>query len=371
MFRCIGNDCVFPIGQGTTGTGPLANASDEGDRERAAVLRHGVDLGMNYIDTAELYGGGHAEIVVGKAIRGVRDRVFIASKFNPDHHRFSDVINALDGSLKRLGTDFIDLYQIHWPNPRVPIQETMEALRVLVAQGKIRYIGVSNFTLQEYVEAQRVFGSGKIVSNQVEYNLVERSIEEAWLPYSQANQIATLAYSPLDQGRSGFTRTQQQLLQEIAEGYDKTVFQVILRWIVDHGSVIAIAKSASMHHTSQNAEAAQFDLSTDDMESIAKAFQRKTDWVLPAEVQVKAEGKPVYGTVEEAMKNRFDLFPSPEILAENIAKWKIQKPIRLIRNPDHAGPFRYILVGEHIRYWAWVIAFGWEIPIPAYIQEVD
>lgn len=323
---------------------------------------------MNLIDTAELYGGGHAEEIVGKAIKGLRDKIFVTSKFNPDNNTFKGVVRAVEDSLKRLNTDYIDLYQVHWPNPRIPIQETMEALDHLVNDGKIRNIGLSNFTLNEFLEAQAVLGVRKIVSNQVEYNLVERSIENDLLPYCKENGVTIIAYSPLDQGKIDYNSQKGHLLQRLAGKYQKSVSQIILRWLISHKPVVAIPKTVSMMHTKENADAARFDISNEDMHLINDTFKPQIAYVYPERIRITNEGKPIYRSLEEALNNSFDLIPSPAMLAENISKWGIHKPLRVVQTADKSGKYDYDLAGEKLRYWAWIIAFGNKTPIPVYVQ---
>ena len=153
-------------------------------------LRAGFEQGALWIDTAESYG---SEKVVGQVISGLRERVFIATKVSPEHFRRRDVIRASDESLRRLGTDYIDLYQLHYPSSEVPIHETLGAMEELVEAGKVRFIGVSNFSLAELKAAQQAMRKHRIVSNQVRYSLVDRTIEAELLSYCQANQVSVIA----------------------------------------------------------------------------------------------------------------------------------------------------------------------------------
>ena len=163
----------------------------------SAPLLRGVELGAFLIDTAEAY---RTEDAVGEAIKEIRDYVFVATKVSPSHFRRRDLLKAADQSLKRLKIDFIDLYQLHWANPRIPIAETMGAMEELVDAGKVRYIGVSNFSVGLMEEAQAALSRARIVSNQVEFSLTERSIEPEVLPYCQANGITVIAYKPAGAG---------------------------------------------------------------------------------------------------------------------------------------------------------------------------
>lgn len=221
-------------------------------------LREGIARGATFIDTAEAYG---SEEVVGEAIRGIRDKVFLATKVSPRHFRRQDVIRAAEQSLKRLNTDYIDLYQLHWPNYNVPIAETMAAMEELVEQGKIRFIGVSNFSAQEMQQAQAVLTKNRIVSNQVKYSLVERTIEYGLLPYCRDNQITILAFSPLDNGLQNIlARDREDVLGAVASDIGKTRAQVALNWCLRHNALIAIFKADRAEHVRENCGASGWRL---------------------------------------------------------------------------------------------------------------
>ncbi len=238
-------------------------------------LRRGIELGATLIDTAEIY---RTEDVVGQAIRGQRERIFLATKVSGAHLRSDEVLRAAEGSLRLLGTDVIDLYQIHWPNARVPIKETMQAMETLVDRGQVRYIGVSNFSLQELRAAQAAMTKYPIVSNQVLYNLNCREIERDLLPYCQEHQITILAYTPLDDGRlatrSRFRRSQsERVLEQVATETQKTLAQVALNWCTAHPKVIAIPKSNGVERTIENCQASGWRLSPAQMQTLDQAFR--------------------------------------------------------------------------------------------------
>jgi len=237
-------------------------------------LRHGIEIGAYLIDTAEIY---RTENVVGQAIQGMRERVFIATKVSGEHLRSDAVLRAADASLRLLSTEVIDLYQIHWPNARVPIKETMQAMETLVDRGQVRYIGVSNFSLRELRAAQEVMTRYPIVSNQVLYNLNRREIERDLLPYCQEHNITILAYTPLDDGRlattSRFRRSQSTLvLEQVATDVQKTLAQVALNWCTAGPNVIAIPKSNSVERTVENCQASGWRLSPAQVQSLDEAF---------------------------------------------------------------------------------------------------
>ena len=238
-------------------------------------LRAGISLGACLIDTAEAYG---TEEVVGQAIKGVRDRVFLSTKVSPIHFRRSDVLRAAEKSLERLRTDRIDLYQLHRPNYTVPIQETMAGMEELVDRGKVRFIGVSNFSLGQLKRAQAAMSKYRIVSNQVRYSLVDRTIEPTLLHYCQRNRITVIAYSPLAQGLHRIKkRDPGNTLKNVAAVAGKTEAQVALNWCISRDGVIAIAKANCIDHVHENCAASGWRLSLGQAQRLEHgiAFRRR------------------------------------------------------------------------------------------------
>ena len=236
----------------------------------SAPLLRGVELGAFLIDTAEAY---RTEDAVGEAIKEIRDYVFVATKVSPSHFRRRDLLKAADQSLKRLKIDFIDLYQLHWANPRIPIAETMGAMEELVDAGKVRYIGVSNFSVGLMEEAQAALSRARIVSNQVEFSLTERSIEPEVLPYCQANGITVIAYSPLARGLGNLERgAGARALAEVAARNGRTVAQVALNWCLHHDRVMVIPKTNASMRVEENCGASGWSLSDEDIAALEAAF---------------------------------------------------------------------------------------------------
>jgi diketogulonate reductase-like aldo/keto reductase len=237
-------------------------------------LRKGIELGAYLIDTAEMY---RTEDVVGQAVEGVRDQVFIASKVSGSHLRYDDVLRAAEASLRLLDMEYIDLYQIHWPNSRVPIKDTMRAMEALVDRGQVKYIGVSNFSTSELRKAQAAMSKYPIVSNQVLYSLNSRGIERDLLPYCQKHEVTIIAYTPLDDGRlatkSRFRRSREmQVLEEVAAQVQKTFAQVALNWCTSQPNVIAIPKSDRLDRTVENCQASGWRLSGAQIRLLNEAF---------------------------------------------------------------------------------------------------
>jgi diketogulonate reductase-like aldo/keto reductase len=237
-------------------------------------LRRGIELGANLIDTAEVYG---TEDVVGQAVSGIRDRVFIASKVSGSNLRHDDVLRAADASLRRLQSGFIDLYQLHWPNSAIPIADTMRAMETLVDRGLVRHIGVSNFSLPELREAGAALRKYPIVSNQVLYNLNRREIEDDLLPYCVENRITIIAYTPLDDGRLAVMprfrmNRKMQVLGRIAKETGKTPGQVALNWCTSRPYAIAIPKSNRTSRVVENCGASGWRLTEQQIQALDAAF---------------------------------------------------------------------------------------------------
>ncbi len=232
-----------------------------------AAMKAGIKAGMTFIDTAEMYG---TEGIVGQVLKDEKD-IFLATKVSPDHFHYDDVIKACNQSLKRLGVKTIDLYQLHWPNTGIPIKETMSAMEQLASDGKIRYIGVSNFSVKEMNDAQASMKRNEIVSNQVEYNMLSREIEQELMDHCERESITVIAYSPLARGAllgKKYPKL-QELLEETGKRYSKTAAQVALNWLIRSKPVVAIPKASTAEHTLENAGAAGFKLSEKDAKQIS------------------------------------------------------------------------------------------------------
>ncbi|HVI29980.1 aldo/keto reductase [Hansschlegelia sp.] len=255
---------VAVIGQGTW-------YIDAAHRPTAiAALRRGIDLGMTHIDTAEMY--GDAEIVVGEAIAGRRDDVFVVSKVLPSNASYSGTVAACERSLARLGTDRLDCYLLHWPGSH-PLEDTFAGFERLREQGKILSWGVSNFDVPDLDAAWKAGGKGQLVCNQVLYNLGERAIEHAVLPWCEEHGVAVVAYSPFGHGDFPGRRTPGGLvLEEIAASHGATARQVALRFLVRKPSLFAIPKASSVEHAEDNSGAGSLRLTEAEFARIDAAF---------------------------------------------------------------------------------------------------
>lgn len=240
-----------------------------------AALRRGLDLGLTHIDSAEMYGSGAAERIIGEAILGRRDEVFLVSKVLPTNASMRGTVAACEKSLARLRTDRLDCYLLHWRGS-YPLEETIAAFDALVRDGKILSWGVSNFDVGDLDEVAAIAGKGHPACNQVLYHLQERAIEHAVLPWCQRHGTAVVAYTPFGQSSSPFdARTRQgKVLQEIAEAHHASPRQIALRFLLRHPEVFAIPKASSMAHVADNAGAATVELSAAELAKIDAVFPR-------------------------------------------------------------------------------------------------
>lgn len=256
------------IGQGTW----MIEGDYATERRAVQTLRIGLDLGLTHIDTAELYGEGRVEKLVAQAIAGRRDEVFLASKVLPSNACFDGTLKACIGSLKRLDTSWLDLYILHWPGPH-PIRETMRAMEKLVDEGLIRFIGVSNFDVEDLVQAESALRNERIASNQVLYHLLDRGIERRLLPYCARQEIAVVAYSPFGHGNFPAPSTiGGHVLAEIGKRHGRTPRQVALNFLTRHPAVFAIPKTTQPQRVRENAGGAGWKLTADEIAAIDRHF---------------------------------------------------------------------------------------------------
>lgn len=255
---------VLPVlGQGTWRMGE----SPARRKDEVAALRLGLELGMNLIDTAEMYANGGAERVVAEAIADCRERVFVVSKVLPQNASRQGTVAACERSLKRLGTEYIDLYLLHWPGEH-PLAETLEAFEQLKQAGKVRHYGVSNLDIDAMRDAESLALGRHIAANQVIYNLQRRGIERNVLPHCAEHQIALMAYSPLDQTRLAI----KEALTRVAARHETKAEVIALAWTLRHPCVVAIPKSSNPRHVQENAKAARIKLTEQDFAELEAAY---------------------------------------------------------------------------------------------------
>lgn len=341
------------IGQGGAGIG-------ERGAEYVEAMRLGIQLGMCLIDTAEIYGEGRSEELIGQAIEGMRRRVFLCTKFSGEHSAYEDVIKAAEGSLRRLKTDWIDLYYPHWPSLDVPIEETMRAMAKLVDDGKIRYIGLSNFSVKQMQEAQACL-SHRLVAVQHEYNLCDRTAEQQIIPFCREHGLMFIAWTPLLRGNIAPNDERRNGLNAIAARYSMSSAQLALRWLLREPYARAIPKAGTKQHVRENVAAAECEIAPPDLEQISDLYQMKVVNI-PTELIrfAKDSHRQDYHTLNEARGNCFGFVPSPARLAEHIASDGMLKPLKVRPVGGH-----FELIEGGVRYWAWIMAHGEGVPIPA------
>jgi len=267
---------VPSIGQATWSMG----VSEADREEEMAALRLGVELGLDLIDTAEMYGNGRSEELVGDAIQGIRDQVFVVSKVDPSNAGRGRILNSCEESLNRLKTDFLDLYLLQGRG-ELPLEETVEGMEQLVLQGKIARWGVSNLDTEDMQELSRIAEGTHCVTNQVLYHLGSRGIEYDLLPWHKSRKMPIMAYSPLAQAgtlRKGLV--ENEVVLEIAKAHNATPLQVLLAWTIRGGDVIAIPKASTRDHVIENASAALTKLTIDEIWKLDDAFPMPS-WKVP------------------------------------------------------------------------------------------
>lgn len=271
-FKNLTQNLKIPVlGLGTWGMGGGMRPDYSNDFGQIVAIQYAIQKGITHIDTAEIYGGGHAEELVGEAIADFdRRKLFITTKVAPNHLFLQkQIFGALKNSLKRLKTDYINLYLIHWPNPLAPMKNVISAFDKLVDNGLVRFIGVSNFSVKQLKAAQK-YSKNKIVTNQVHYSLLHRGPENELLKICQDEKIILTAYSPLEQGRLIYNKF--TALSEIAKKYGKTPTQVALRWLIEKPQVIIIPKSASKSHIDEIAGSIGWKLAGSDEQYLNDQF---------------------------------------------------------------------------------------------------
>jgi aryl-alcohol dehydrogenase-like predicted oxidoreductase len=233
-----------------------------------------LNLGITHIDTAETYAQGYSEILVGRAIKGYdRSKLVIATKVSPVNLHYNDVIIAARGSLKRLDTDYLDLYMIHYPNFKIPIAETMEAMDYLVEEGLVKYIGVSNFNLWQFKEAQR-YTKNKIICNQIPYSLINRKFQaNGFIDYAKKNEVMIIAWRPIEGGM--LSKKGIELLDKMCLSYKKTPSQIAINWLIIQKNVVTIPGSRKIEHLKENLDSVEWQLTPEDMKILDDDFPQK------------------------------------------------------------------------------------------------
>jgi diketogulonate reductase-like aldo/keto reductase len=271
------NGFEMPVfGMGTWRMGGRMTKDTTNDTADIEALKTAINSGITHIDTAEKYAEGHAEELVGEAIKDFdRKKLFIVSKVAETHLKYDDVLKSAEASLKRMGTEYMDLYLIHSANDEIPVKETMKAMNYLVENGMTKYIGVSNFTINRVDEAQ-ANSYHKIVANQLHYNLMIREIErKKILEYSQKNDIMVIAWRPLQKGM--LLSEGNTLLDDMANKYKKTPAQIAINWLISQDNVVTLSKMTSAIHIKENLGAIGWNLEKQDIKLLRNEYPNQKD----------------------------------------------------------------------------------------------
>ena len=357
------------VGFGCMGLGGRYERDDSQDEKAISVIRSAFDMGLRLFDTAEVYGAGYGEEVLGRAIVKDRADVFISSKFSASNAAYDDVISACEGSLRRLGTDYIDLYQCHWPNPDIPFEETLNALSKLRENGKIRYAGFSNVTPAQLRNILAEVPAGlDVVSVQQDYSLIERFAEHKMLPFCQENDVTLIAYSPLGQGRVDLSGGRKELLDDLSSTYNASHYAIMLAWVIYQQNVMAIPMTSNVDHLKSNLSALSFSLNEGQYNQLSDAFSVCIEEIDTNKIEVLTShtGK-AFKTRAEAEANSLNLSPSPQALTLELKDGDMLKPVKVRPKAGHPG--YYELYEGQLRFWGWVLAFDGQKAIPALIEE--
>lgn len=263
------NEKIPVLGMGTYGIFP--GESDNFYNEWKNVLRKGIELGMTHIDTAELYGSGYSEKIIGEVISEYeRDKIFVTTKMLPSNRSEKEMRNAIENSLKRLNVKYIDLYLIHWLESDSSLKKIMNNFEKFIDEGKTRYIGVSNFSVSEVKEAQKYLNKYEIVTNQVKLNIShQKELKE--LDFYQDEGITLTAYTPLSKGRiTGLNKRIEENLKHLSTKYNRSQLQIALAWLINHKNIVAIPRTSNVSHLKENAKASEIDLSSEEIKKLDK-----------------------------------------------------------------------------------------------------
>jgi len=279
MLKKLGNTEVPAIGLGTWEMGGRMEADRSRDSHWMDIIRKGLEIGLSHIDTAEMYGNGHTEEIVGEAIKDIpRKQLFITTKVWSTHLKYNDLLRACENSLKRLKTDYVDLYLIHFPNPSIPIEESIYAMNILVEQKLVKQIGVSNFGIKD-LETALKHSSCPIVANQIEYSLLARNkgtyldgAESEIIPYCRKKQIAVIAWRPLGKEKFNLLAS-HPLIMKLSEKYDATPARIALSWLIQQDNILTIPKTSNYQHLIENARAMDIQIEPDDFIRLSQSFK--------------------------------------------------------------------------------------------------
>ena len=358
------------IGQGCGNIENKDRLSEEDILVHKRNILIGINCGLTLLDTAEIYGNGMSESIIGSLGKNIKKELFIATKFSPNKCKGSEIIESAEKSLKRLKIECIDLYQVHWPNNTIDIEETMNAMLKLKNDGKIKNIGVCNFSQKEITKAKSCLNTINLFSNQSEYNTFDIYAEKNIFEILEKINSIFISYSPLDKGRIGHNKTSKSTIKYLCQKYGCSPGQLVLNWMATKAKLIAIPQSMKKENIESNGSATDFEIEKNDLNLIDRKCTNQPTLIETNKIWVTMQGegnKKVYQSIKEARDNKLELSPSPVELSEYIKYNDNIKPIRLVYSKRFE--YKYELIEGRLRYWAWVIAYNNQRPIPALIRE--
>jgi len=348
---------VSRVALGVNKTGNKHNSKHSEQKNRIRFYHDAMSLGVNLFDTAELYGGGHSEEILGNAISGVRQDVLVCSKFNARNSEQTKLERSLESSLRRLKTDYIDFYLAYWPNPNVPIEDLICSLDKFKKQGKIRAYGLSNPVYKEVCDF-KIKNNNNFFIVENEYNLIEREVETEILPFCKKNNFLFMAYSPLLQGKK--VALSEKIIA-LEKKYACTIQQIMLYWI-GRKNVVSIVRTLNHVHLHDNIKSLDINMSEEDMKIVENFFGVKKSLIKISEIKIDNRS---YMSLNDAIGNKNDLIPSPALLAGRIKNKYSLPPLRVVKRGSKYEILDDYYFSEIKKYWASKICN--ETEIEAYV----
>jgi aryl-alcohol dehydrogenase-like predicted oxidoreductase len=355
------------IGELSAGSSPSLGCKDLSTRRQ--LLSFGLDSGINLFDVGEDYEGGFAEELLGSFIGAFRrDQVVISTKFKPSNNGYRDVLTSCENSLKRLNTDYIDIYQLQWRNPAIPLDETVNALLTLRRDGKVRCIGLSNLSKFDLLDVIAKFPN-LISTFQLEHNLAVRPESCPLLEICNANCITPLTYRTVGFLRGGYKRTDR--LIALSKVYDCSVPDLCLTWALQSSNGVALVQTMKFEHLKSSLASANRMLQAMDLRLLEDEFSSSTVELFVNQIDVENVDADnthlIYTSLAQAIENKMGVFPSPSDIAREIEERGLLRPIEVIR----ISGGRYKLVQGRMRFWAWQIAYGDASKIPSIVLNSE
>lgn len=354
---------INPLGFGA-GIGGYNKKANYNEKKFHNILDICFDQKVEIIDTSPVYGNGLSEKFIGSFNKRKKEKFFLATKVLPEMCSYKNVFKSIEKSMRRLKVDYIDLIQIHWPNPAISFIETLDAMYELKNKKLVKHIGLCNFSFNEFKKISKYYKKEHIDTIQLEYNLFERSIEKNFIPYCIKNKISVFAYSPLAQGKLANGSKQIDLINSIAQKNNKTASQIVLSWLIKNKNVFAIPNTTNKSNILENTKASTNLIKKNDFNQISKKCSTKVKRV-DTKLVFMSKNKVIFKNLNDAKKNTLNFSPSPIELSKEIKKGIFLKPIRLRR--CRYKKYLYELSEGGLRYWSWIIAKGQSKKIPALI----